>query len=317
MTTRREMLVAIAALGVPLAGLAQQAPIPRLGVLASSNLEPALGFFREGLRDLGYVEGKNILLEVRSAEGKSDSLPALAAELVRLKVDVIVALATPAAHAAKNATSTIPIVISAGDPVGTGLVASLARPGGNITGMSLSTAELAAKTLELIREIRPATRSVAVLANATDPFTRFFLEQIQSAGRALGMEIHPVIVRRPEEFDAVFAQWAKSKVGAVIVQPTLPRNRAIELALKYRLVSGSPSQAFALEGGLFAYTGNLRDQYRRIAIFVDKILKGAKPADLPLEQPTVFELVVNMKTARALGQTIPKTVLFRADRVIE
>lgn len=317
MTTRREILVALGALAVPLAGAAQQARVPRVGVLSISNLEPALGFLREALRNLGYVEGKSIVIEVRSAEGKADILPALAAELVRLKVDVIVASGTPPAHAAKQATSTIPIVIGAGDPVGTGLVASLARPGGNITGMSLATPELAAKTLEFIREIRPAGRSVAVLANATDPFTKPFLELIHAAARNLGMDILPAMVRGPDEFDAVFAEWAKSKVGAVIIQPSLPRRRSIELALKHQFVSASPSLPFVAEGGLVGYAPSLKDQNRKIAIYVDRILKGAKPADLPLEQPTVFELAVNMKTARAIGVTIPPAVLFRAGQVIE
>ena len=317
MTTRRELLVALGALAVPLAGAAQQARVPRLGVLMFSDLEPSLSFFREALRNLGYIEGKNILIEVRSADGKADLLPGKAAELIRLKVDVIFANQTPAAHAAKKAASTIPIVISAGDPVGTGLVASLARPGGNITGMSATTAELAAKTLELIREIHPAGRSVGVLANATDPFTKPFLEQIHSAGRVLSIEVLPVMVRGPDEFDAVFAEWVKSKVGAVIIQPSLPRGRAIELANKHRLVSASPVLSFAAAGGLFAYSASSKDIYRKVANYIDKILKGAKPAELPMEQPTVFELAVNMKTARALGVTIPKTVLFRADQVIE
>lgn len=317
MTTRREMLVALGALAVPLAGVAQQVRTPRLGVLFTSNLEPGFGRLREALRELGYVEGKSIAIEVRSAEGKADALPKLASELVRLRVDVIVASATPAAQELKKATSTIPIVINAGDPVGTGLVASLARPGGNITGLSLATPELAAKTLELIREIRPAGRSVAVLANADDPFTKSFLEQIQSAGKALGIEILPARVRDPKEFDAVYAEWAKLKVGAVIIQPSLARDRAIELALRHQLVSASPNFSFAEAGGLFAYAASVKEQNRKTAIYVDKILKGAKPADLPLEQPTVFELVVNMKTARALGLTIPPAVLFRADRVIE
>ena len=226
-------------------------------------------------------------------------------------------MATPAAHAAKQATNTVPIVIVAGDPVETGLVASLARPSANITGLSMATPEVSAKTLELIREIRPAIRSVAVLANATDPFTKPFLEQINAAGRLLGMEVRPALVRGPDEFDAVFAEWAKSKIGAVIVQPSLPRSRSIELALKHGLVSASPNVAFVTAGGLFAYAPSVKDQFRKIASYVDRILKGAKPADLPLEQPTVFELVVNMKTARALGLTIPQTVLFRATRVIE
>lgn len=317
MTTRRELLVALGALAVPLASLAQPSRVPTLGYLYIANPEPALGLFRDGLRQLGYVEGKSILLEVRSADGKPALLPGLAAELVRLKVDVLVAIQTPAAEAAKQATKTIPIVIIAGDPVGTGLVASLSRPGGNITGMSGTVAELSAKMLELIREIRPATQSVAVLASATGPFTKSFLAQIHAAGRALGMEIRPAMVRGPEEFDAAFVEWAKAKIGAVIIQPSLPRVRAIELALQYRFVSASSSSAFAPAGGLISYAASSKDQFRKVAVYVDKVLKGAKPADLPLEQPTTFELAVNMKTAKALGLTIPKSVLFRADRVIE
>ena len=258
------------------------------------------------------------MVEVRSAEGKPNFLPALAAKLVRLKVDIIVAFQTPAVQAAKQATNTIPIVMApAGDPVGTGLVASLARPGGNVTGASSTTAEVAAKTLELIREIRPAARSVAVLANVADPFTKPLLEQIQSAGRLLGIEIRPAMVRGPEEFDAAFAEWVKARVDAVIIQPSLPRKRAIDLALKHRLLSASPTRLFVEAGGLISYAASPRDNSRKAATYVDKILKGAKPADLPVEQPTKFELVVNLKTAKALGLKIPETILFRADRVIE
>ncbi|MEO8144435.1 MAG: ABC transporter substrate-binding protein [Betaproteobacteria bacterium] len=317
MTTRRELLVALGALAVPLAGVAQPSRVPKIGYLDIANLEPALGLFRDGLRQLGYIEGKNIVTEVRSADGKAAALPGLAAELVRLKVDVLVAVQTPAAQAAKQATKTIPVVILAGDPVGTGLVASLSRPGGNVTGVSGTTAELAAKMLELIREIFPPVTRVAVLANVADPFTKPFLEQIHAAGRALSMEIHPAMVRVPADFDVVFAEWAKAKIGAVIIQPSLPRARAIELVLKYRFVSASPTAAFAPAGGLISYAASPRDQYRKLAVYVDKILKGAKPAELPLELPATFELAVNMKTAKALGLTVPKTVLFRADRVIE
>jgi putative tryptophan/tyrosine transport system substrate-binding protein len=318
MTTRRELLVALGALAVPLAGMAQQAKVPRLGVLAVVNPEPALGFFREGLRELGYIEGQSIVIDVRSAEGKPGSLPALAAALVREKFDIIVAYQTPAVQAAKQATNIIPIVmLTAGDPVGTGLIASLARPGGNITGMSTSTAELAAKTLELIRDVRPVTSRVAVLANAADLFTKTFLGQIRNAGQRLGMEILPAMVRGPEEFDAVFSAWVKSGVDAVIVQPSLPRRRAIDLALKHRFPSVSPSKVFADDGGLLAYAANPRDMSRKAVTYIDRILKGARPADLPAEQPTTFELVVNMKTARTLGLTIPPSVLFRASQVIE
>ena len=317
MPTRRELLLALGALAVPLAGAAQQGRVPRLGYLDVANVEPALGFFREGLRELGYIEGKNLRIEVRSAEGKPGALPGLAEELVGMKVDIIVAIQTQAVQAAKQATGSIPIVMSAGDPVGTGLVPNLARPGGNITGRSGTTVEISAKMLELFREIRPALRSVAVLANVADPFTKPFLEQIRSAGKALGMEIRPAMVRGPEEFDAVFAGWAKSKVDAVIIQPSLPRGPAIELALRHRFLSASPIVPFAAAGGLIAYAANVKEQYRQLANYVDKILKGAKPADLPVEQPTMFELAVNLKTARALGVTIPQAVLFRANQVIE
>ena len=316
-TSRRAVLIALGALMAPLTGAAQQARVPRLGVLSIANAETVLGLLRKELRDLGYVEGQNLLIEVRSAEGKPDSLAALAADLVRLKVDILVALQTPAAQAAKEATNTIPIVISAGDPVGTGLITSLARPGGNITGMSGTVTELAAKNLEIIRGIRPAARRLAVLANAADPFTKLFLEQIHAAGRVLNIEIRPIMVRGPEEFDAAYAQWVKARVDAVIVQPSLPLKRAIDLALKHRLLSAAPNRGFAEAGGLFAYSSNVRDQYRKLAIYVDKILKGAKPADLPMEQPTRFELVINLKTARAIGLTIPQAILIRADEVIQ
>lgn len=318
MTTRRELLILLGALAVPLAGRAQSSRVPRLGVLGNANMEPGFGFFREMLRELGYIEGKNILMEIRSAEGRPNSLQVLAAELVRLKVDIIVAFQTPAVQAAKLATSTIPIVMgTAGDPVGTGLVASLARPGGNITGMSGTTAELAAKTLEIIRQIRPATARVGVLANLADSFTKTFLEQILGAGRNLGIDIRPAMVRGTEEFDAAFMQWAAMRVDAVIVQPSLPRKPAIDLALKHRLPSVSPSSPFADAGGLIGYSANPRDVSRKAATYVDRILKGAKPADLPVEQPTKFDLIVNLKTAKELGLTIPESVLFRADRVIE
>lgn len=318
MTTRRELLIALAALTLPLGGHAQQPKVARLGVLAATNPGPALPALREGLRELGYREGRNILFEVRIAHGKPDPLDAMAAELVRLKVDVIVAFQTPAVQAAKRATGTLPIVMQgAGDPVATGLIASLARPGGNITGTSGSSSELAAKNLEIFREIRPATKLVAVLANAGDPFTTPFLAHIQSAGRLMGMEIRPALVRGPQDYDAVFSEWAKARVEAVVLQPSLPRERAIELALKHRLLSNIPSLSFADRGTLFSYGVNPKETAGKTAIYVDKILKGAKPADLPVEQPTKFELVINLKTAKAIGVGVPRSVLARADRVIE
>jgi putative ABC transport system substrate-binding protein len=326
MNNRRKLVIALgaSALTTPFASFSQQqGKVWRVGFLAQRHVDFAdsdflYGPFRQGMLKLGYAEGKNLIIEWRSAEGQAERLPGLAAELVRLPVDVIVAFQTPAVQAAKQATSRIPIVMaSAGDPVATGLIASLARPGGNITGMSGATTELAAKTLSLIREIRPATNRVAVLANADDTFTKPFLEQIQGAARSIRVGVRPIMVRGPAQYDAAFEKWVKERVDAVIVQPSLPGKPAIELALKHRLIVVSPSRAFAEAGGLISYSASPREQFQRSATFVDKILKGAKPADLPVEQPTTFELVVNKKTAKALGVTIPNSLLVQATQVIE
>jgi ABC-type uncharacterized transport system, periplasmic component len=235
---------------------------------------------------------------------------------VRLKVDIIVASETPAVLAAKRATSEIPIVMApSGDPVGTGLIASLARLGGNVTGLSAATAELAGKSLELIREILPGVRRVAALADPTNAFTKPFLEQIHRA--AANLEIEAIMVRGGEEFEAAFAQMTRRGIEAVIVQPTLPRAPIIELAKKNRVAAVSGNRAFADAGGLMSYAGSLADRYRNAAPYVDKILKGIRPVDLPVQQPTKFELVINLKTAKALGLTVPSTLLTRADDVIE
>ena len=280
--------------------------------------EPFWSLFLAGLRDLGYVDGRNILIESRSGEGRLQALPDLAAELVGLTVDIIVASETPAVQAAKQATKEIPIVMSpSGDPVGTGLIVSLARPGGNVTGLSAATAELAGKSLELIREILPSARRVAALADPKNPFTKPFMEQIELVAGALAIEIRPHMVRGAEEFDAAFSQMAGQQVDAVIVQPTLPRERAVALSLKHRLPAISGNRAFPEAGGLLSYAASLADRYRGSAAYVDKILKGSKPAELPVQQPTKFELVINLRTAKALGLTIPQTLLARADEVIE
>lgn len=311
-------LLALSALALPLRSLSQNAGLRKIGILGISNLEPGLGYLREGLRELGYVEGRNIVIEVRSAEERPGALPAAAAELVALKPDLIVAFLTPVVQAAMKATSTIPIVMgSSGDPVASRLVASLARPGGNVTGVANTTAQLAGKILELVREIRPATQNVAVLANATDPFTPTFVGQVNAAGRGLGIAVHPVPVRGPAEYDAAFQKWAATRIDAVILQPSLPREHAIELSLKHKLIAVAPNRPFVEAGGLLSYASNTRDRSRAAASYVDKILKGAKPADLPVEQPTVFELVVNLRTAKALGVRIPQSILARADEVIE
>jgi ABC-type uncharacterized transport system substrate-binding protein len=315
---RREFIAFVGGVAVlPLAVGAQPTTAHRLGVLVD-NREPFSRLFSEGLRDLGYIDGRNIQIEFRSAHGNLSQLPELAADLVRLKVDIIVASETPAVLAAKRATSEIPIVMApSGDPVGTGLIASLARPGGNVTGLSAATAELAGKSLELIREILPGVRRVAALADPTNAFTKSFLEQIHRAAAAANLEIEAIMVRGGEEFEAAFAQMTRRGIEAVIVQPTLPRAPIIELAKKNRVAAVSGNRAFADAGGLMSYAGSLADRYRNAAPYVDKILKGAKPVDLPVQQPTKFELVINLKTAKAFGLTVPSTLLTRADGVIE
>jgi putative tryptophan/tyrosine transport system substrate-binding protein len=306
-----------AAVGWPLATWAQVRQ-PIIGVLLVGGREPFASQFDGGLRELGYVVGRNLQIESRSAGGSLTGLPELAAELVRLNVDVIVASETPAVHAAKKATSTIPIVMApAGDPLGTGLVPSLARPGGNVTGLSAATAELAGKSLELLREIAPSIRQVAALADPTNPFSKSFLEQIHLTARGIGVEVQVAMVRGVDEYDAAFMDMKRRHTEAVIVQPTLPRNRAIELALEHRLPSVSGNRAFPDAGGLMSYAASLADRYRNAATYVDKILKGAKPADLPVQQPVKFELVINLKTAKAIGVTIPPMLLSRTDEVIE
>jgi putative ABC transport system substrate-binding protein len=302
----------------PLAASAQPAKTVRVGVLNLANPEPLGSLLRDSLRDLGYQEGRSLQFEFRSAKEDPARLPGLAAELVRLKVDVIVAYPSPAVAAVKQATSEIPIVmLGAGDPVATGLVASLARPGGNITGTSSTTAEIGSKTLEVIRDIIPSVRRVAVLANATDPFTKAFLEQVQLGGKALRLEIQTIMIKEPDELDAAFAAIKKNAVDAVIVQPSLPRGRVADLALKNRVPSIAPTGAFPSLGGLAGYSASQSEMARRSAAIIDKILKGSKPADLPIEQPTKFELVINLKTAKAIGVNVPSTLLNTADEVIE
>jgi putative tryptophan/tyrosine transport system substrate-binding protein len=317
---RREFITLLGGLAAawPFRACGQDAKMPKLGVLLVGNREPFSRQFGEGLRDLGYVDGRNIRFILSTAEGKLGALPELASELVRLNVDVIVASETPAVQAAKRATSEIPIVMApSGDPVGTGLISSLARPGGNVTGLSAATAELAGKSLELIREIMPSARRVAALADPSNSFTKPFLEQINLVARALAIDIDVVMMRAPEEFAAAFGDMANKRIEAAVVQPTLPRAPIVKLVQQHRLPSVSGNRAFADAGGLMSYSGSLADRYRNAAPYVDRILKGAKPADLPVQQPTRFELVINLKTAKALGLDIPPTLLARADEVIE
>ena len=319
---RREFITLLggAAAVWPLAAAAQQARVPVIGVLLTGNPDPEIFLkgFREGLKEFGYIEGRSIRLEVRSAEGRASLLPERAAELVRLKVDLIVTSLTPAAQAAKEATSDIPIVMApAGDPVATGLIASLARPGGNITGMSAASVDLSGKSLELIREVIPTARRVAVLANEVDPFTRPLLEQLGQGALALGMEFDPVMTRPAAPLEQAFQAMSGRKVDAVFVQGSILSKDVFDLAIRHRLPTFSQNRQVARTGGLMSYSGSNAAMHREAAGYVDKILKGRKPADLPVSQPTKFELVVNLKTAKALGMTISPTLLARADEVIE
>ena len=314
----------IAAFGVaafwPLAARAQQPKTVTIGILVPGNLDPTpfLSVFKEELRRLGYLEGQNLQFGFRTAKGKMDALPGLAAELVGAKADVIVTWLTPAVRAAKQATSQIPIVMAgAGDPVATGVVASLVRPGSNITGMAGVTAELAGKNVELIREMLPSAKRLAVLCNAVDSFTKPFLAQIEGAASGAGFELDRIMVNGNDELETSFPRMNKDGADAVIVQPSLPTKRAAELALQVHLPAASPIEGFAGEGGLISYAGRSSDQYRLAAAYVDKILKGSKPADLPVQLPTQFDLKINLKTARAIGLMVPPTMLARADEVIE
>jgi putative ABC transport system substrate-binding protein len=327
---RRDTVLALLALGAaPLAAEAQQAAkIARIGWLGAN---PALGrdmqdAFLQGLRDLGYVEGRNLVIEYRDAEGKADRLPALAAELVALKVDVIVVGGTVAALAAKQATRTLPVVFaSVGDPVTSGLVTSLARPDGNVTGLSNLNVELVGKRLELLTQAVPGVSRVAVLwqpGALGERTEKDMLKAAEVAARVLGVRLQFVEARGPDDFDRAFSDMTSARAGALTVLP--PANmflrehrRLVDLAAKNRLPAEYTSREFVDAGGLMAYGPNRADLFRRAATYVDKILKGAKPGDLPVEQATKFELVINLKTAKALGLTIPQSVLARADEVIQ
>jgi len=285
--------------------------------------DPYVGAFRQGLRELGYIEGQNIDIVYRYTNG-DDQLPELAADLVRLKVDVIVTSSTAATRAAKNATTTIPIVMAAAsDPVGTGLVVSLARPGGNITGLSLMAPELAGKRLELLREVLPRVARVAFLASGRDPDGRLFVEEAQAAAERFGMQIQPLVIGGPEEIEGAFSAMIRERAGALIVQPTFityyseQSRRVVDLAAKNRLATVSDYKEFVDAGGLISYGPDRRENFRRAATYVDKIVKGTKPADLPVERPVKFELIINLKTAKQIGLTIPQSVLYRADKVIK
>jgi ABC-type uncharacterized transport system substrate-binding protein len=292
-----------------------------VGATAADGLPERVVAFRAGLRALGYQEGRDIVIEFRWADGRYERLPALFDELARRDVDVIVTHGTPGVLAAKQATATIPIVMAtSGDAEGSGLVASLARPGGNVTGLTFFNPELAAKRFELLKEILPSLTEVGLLLNPANPINEPIVPTIKLTAQALGLEVHPFGVRGPAEFEHAFAAMAARRVGAVVVidDATLIANApaVARLALQHRLPSsGWPD--YALAGGLVAYGVNFPDLFRRAATFVDKILKGAKPADLPVERATKFETVVNLKIAKALGLDVPTAILLRADQVIE
>jgi len=310
-------------LALPLPAEAQKAKkIPRIGYLSRYSAEQEkrqIAAFKQGLRELGYAEGKNIFIEQRDAEGKRRRLPALAAELVRLKVDIIVT-GGGGVGAAKNATSTIPIVMTfSADPVRRGYVASLAHPGGNVTGLSDFHADLVSKRLEFLKAIVPTATRVGVLFNPNSSGSKRMLKDIQAVAPALGMTVLPLVVEGADDFDRAFATIKKERPGGLIQSVGLGRHqkRIIDLSAKSRLPAIYTQDRWVAAGGLMSYGSSWPDLFRRAATYVDKILKGAKPGDLPIEQPTKFELVINLKTAKQLGITIPREVLFRADKVIK
>ncbi len=319
------LLLLAASLGM--AAAQPREKMPRIGYLSPGFAtdpmrERFLEAFRQGLRELGYVEGQNIAIESRWTEGVYDRYPDLAADLVRSKVDAIVVSGGAATQAARQATRTIPIVMSVvNDPVGSGFVASLARPGGNVTGNSVMASDLVGKQLELVREVVPKVSQVALLWNPDNPGGALQLRQAEAAARAVGVRLQPLAARVPQEIDSAFAAMTRESTGALLMFAdalfTNQRRQIAELAAKRRLPSVYGIGEYAEAGGLMTYSASYRDLFRRAATFVDKILKGAKPADLPIEQPTKFELVINLRTAKAIGLTIPPSLLQRADQIID
>jgi len=330
MNNRRKLVVALGAsvIAAPLPSFAQQqGKIWRVGFLAQRHVnfidsDNYYGPFRQGMHDLGYVDGKNLIIEWRSAEGKNERLPSLAAELVNFKVDVIVTVGAPAISAAQKATATIPIVMGGtSDPVGFGFVSSLARPAGNITGLSNMAADVRLKQLEMLLAIVPKVSRVAVLVNPSNTASIKNLEKVQAAAEKRGVKILRADAGTPQEIENAFTWMREQNAAALIVvldQFLLQqKNQIAELTAKHRLPAVTSDRAYSESGVLMSYGTNLADQYRRAATYVDKIFKGAKPGDLPVEQPTKFELVINSKTAKSLGLTIPQSLLISADKVIE
>ena len=320
---RREFisLLGVAAIVRPLVARAQPSKVARIGALyiGLADAESFKKELRDGLRELGYVEGQNIAFEFRSAEGQLDRLPKLAAELVQLKVDVIVTLYVPPSLAAKRATTEIPIVAIVGDPVETGIVSSLAHPGGNITGVSLMASALAGKSVELFRDMLPSARRVGVLGHSTNPvFAKAMLDEVLLASRPTGMEIQPVVmVRGSDEFESALATMMSERADAVVVQGSLAVKPLVDLAIKYRLPMAPTTRAFADIGGLMSFGADGPSAFRHGTKLVQKILEGRQPKDTPIEQPTKFELAINLRTAKATGLKIPDSFLLRADVVFE
>jgi putative ABC transport system substrate-binding protein len=322
------VVLALSLFAAPLAAEGQNkaGKVSRIGFLFYGAPGPSaeVDAFRQGLRELGYIEGQNVTIDYRFASGQVERLPELATELARLKVDVIVTPNTPAAMAAKQATSTIPIVFAVvADPVGAGLMANFARPGGNITGLSSISVQLGGKRLELLKEVAPKASRLAVLYNPSDRSNVLMLKELQESAPALGLTVHSLEVRAPGEFEGAFAAMTRERAHALFVAAGVltleQRNRKalVDLATKSRIPAMWGHRQFVDAGGLMSYAVNFYDQLRRAAIYVDKILKGAKPGDLPVEQPTRYELVINLTAAKALGLRIPQSLLGRADQVIE
>jgi putative ABC transport system substrate-binding protein len=319
------MTLTLSFLAVPLAANAQQTgKVARVGVLCPITCtDPSLEVFRHALHELGYVEGQHLVLVFRTAEGHIERLPDLAAELVRLPVDVLfTSWGTAAALAAKQVTTTVPIVMGAvGDPVAAGLVASLARPGGNVTGLSSLTLDLEGKRLELLKDLLPTLARVAVLWDPTNPYSALALDQTQQTAQHMGVQIYPVRVHAAEDFESAFATLARERPDALIVHGYIVlvqhRTRIVDFVAQHRLPTIYSLRDFVEAGGLMAYGVHLPEVYRRAAAHVDKVLKGTKPADIPVEQPTKFELIINLKTARELGLTMPPTLLALVDEVIQ
>jgi putative ABC transport system substrate-binding protein len=319
---RRELMLLLGgAMTGPLAARAQQKAMPVIDYLSSTSAGPGLAAFHQGLGETGYIEGHNAAIEYRWAEGSYDRLPALAADLVHRKVDVIATVGTPSALAAKSATSTIPIVFSVGDPVGNGLVASLARPGGNLTGISILTVELMPKRLELLSELAPQAGVIALLVNPNNAIAERIMRDVQEAAHAKAVQLHILKASTESEIDAAFATLVQLHIGALLVGTdgffSSRREQLVALASRHAMPAIYEYREFAAAGGLISYGTSIPAANRQIGIYVGKILKGAKPADLPVQQPTTFELVVNLKTAKALGLSVPQSMLARADEVIE